>query len=430
MRSDRLLSLLLLLQAHGRLPAPELARRLEVSVRTVLRDVEALSAAGIPVYTERGRHGGIALLPGFRTDVTGMTADEARALFVMLTGSTHASLGLGAAVGSALRKIMAALPAPHREAADLVARRIIVDPVRWRTAAAPAAGLSTLQEAVFTDRRLRLRYRSGDAPAPTDRIVDPYGLVEKAGVWYLVADRDGHPRLYRADRVVAAELLDQPVRRRTTTLADEWSRLRARVEDFPGGLTVRVLVKAASLARFTLLHRAELVSPPPSANDSPSPHLDGDRPVSSSPQLDGAGSVSPSPHADAPQADGAGSVSPSPQADAPQADGAGPVSPSPHADAPQADGAGPVSPSPHADGDGPASSSPHADGAEPAASHADSERPVLLELRFATVTAARTLLAFGTDVRVLSPASVLADLAAVSAATAAHYASPAEPGNG
>ncbi|WP_085066720.1 helix-turn-helix transcriptional regulator [Catenuloplanes japonicus] len=168
MRADRLLSLLLLLQTHGRLSAPDLAGRLEVSVRTVLRDVEALSASGVPVYTERGRHGGIVLMPGFRTDVTGMTADEARALFVLLTGTTHASLGLEAAVGSALRKIMAALPAAHRDAADLVARRIIIDPVRWRSGPA-SADLSTLQEAVFTDRRLRLRYRAASSGRRPER---------------------------------------------------------------------------------------------------------------------------------------------------------------------------------------------------------------------------------------------------------------------
>ena len=112
MRSDRLLSIMLLLQTRGQLPASELAERLEVSVRTVMRVVEALSAAGVPVYTVRGPHGGIALLPGYRTDVTGLTAEESRALFVLLSGRAHAELGLGQAIGSALRKLMAALPAP------------------------------------------------------------------------------------------------------------------------------------------------------------------------------------------------------------------------------------------------------------------------------------------------------------------------------
>ncbi len=156
MRSDRLLSIMLLLQTRGQLPATELAARLEVSVRTVMRDIEALSAAGVPVYTVRGPHGGIALLPGFRTDVTGMTAEEARALFVLLSGSAHADLGLGQAIASALRKLMAALPAPHRPAADLASRRILIDPARWREGPpGPAADLAVLQQAVFTDRRLR-----------------------------------------------------------------------------------------------------------------------------------------------------------------------------------------------------------------------------------------------------------------------------------
>ncbi len=124
MKADRLLAVLLLLQTRGTVPASELAERLDVSVRTVYRDIEALSAAGVPVYAERGRYGGIALLPGYRTDVTGLTADEARALFVFTADDAHAALGLDAALGSALgldaalgsalRKVMAALPAPHR----------------------------------------------------------------------------------------------------------------------------------------------------------------------------------------------------------------------------------------------------------------------------------------------------------------------------
>jgi biotin operon repressor len=130
MKADRLLSILLL-QTRDQVPAAELAERLEVSVRTVMRDVEALSAAGVPVYTVRGPHGGIALLPGYRTDVTGLTADEARALFVLLSDGAHADLGLGQAFGSALRKLMAALPAPHRPGADLASRRILIDPARW-----------------------------------------------------------------------------------------------------------------------------------------------------------------------------------------------------------------------------------------------------------------------------------------------------------
>ncbi|MCZ0984738.1 helix-turn-helix transcriptional regulator [Streptomyces diastatochromogenes] len=264
MKSDRLLALLLLLQTHGQLSATDLAERLEVSVRTVFRDVEALSSAGVPVYSERGRNGGIALLPGFRTDVTGLTADEARSLFVLLADRTHADLGLGQAIGSALRKVMAALPESHRDAADLVSRRILVDPVRWRTGPRPTIDLGALQEAVFTDRRLRLRYRRGEDSRVHDYTVDPYGLVDTAGVWYLVADHRARPRMFRADRVVSARVADEPVqRRRGVELADVWEELRRNIDEAPAQLPVVVRVRRKTLGRFLRLHQADLAGPPP-----------------------------------------------------------------------------------------------------------------------------------------------------------------------
>jgi predicted DNA-binding transcriptional regulator YafY len=265
MRSDRLLSIMLLLQTRGQLPASELAERLEVSVRTIMRDVEALSAAGVPVYTVRGPHGGIALLPGFRTDVTGLTADEARALFVLLSGSAHADLGLGQAIGSALRKVMAALPAPHRPAADLASRRILIDPARWRGGSSRSADdLSVLQQAVFTDRRLRLRYRHGRNSQVRTYTLDSYGLVNKAGVWYLAADHRGEPRLFRADRALSATVLDQPVRRRDgAELADVWDTLRRVIDDIPAPLPVTVSVRREVLGKFLRLHEADLAAPPP-----------------------------------------------------------------------------------------------------------------------------------------------------------------------
>ncbi|MEU9699715.1 WYL domain-containing protein [Streptomyces sp. NPDC047981] len=263
MKSDRLLSLLLLLQTRGLVPATELAERLEVSVRTIYRDVEALSASGVPVYAERGRHGGITLLPGFRTDVTGLTADESRALFVLAAQGAHAALGLDRALGSALRKVMAALPEPHRPAAELTSRRILVDPDRWMRTPRPAVDLDVLDRAVLADRRVRLQYRSGGAPAPKTYTVDPYGLVVKAGVWYLVADRDAEPRLFRADRVHRAELLDDPVRRRDgIELADVWEVLRRRVETRPDEILVRARVHRERLDRFVRLHGDRLTAAP------------------------------------------------------------------------------------------------------------------------------------------------------------------------
>ncbi|MBB5116825.1 DeoR family transcriptional regulator [Streptomyces eurocidicus] len=263
MKSDRLLSILLLLQTRGRVTAAELAERLDVSVRTIYRDIESLSTAGVPVYAERGRHGGVALLPGFRTDVTGLTADEARALFVLASRSAHADLGLDGALGSALRKVMAALPAPHRPAAEATSRRILVDPVRWLTGPASEVRLDELNAAVFADRRLRLRYRHGGTSAPKTYTVDPYGLVAKAGVWYLVADRRGRPQLFRADRVAEVKVTEDPVRLRAgVELADAWEELRLQVERRPAELRVTATVRRARLDMFLRILGHQLAGPP------------------------------------------------------------------------------------------------------------------------------------------------------------------------
>src|ERR1700735_963527 len=166
MRSSRLLEMLLLLQNRGPVTAAELAGRLEVSQRTVYRDAEALGAAGVPIYTERGRGGGIRLLPGFRTDVTGLTQDEARALVVLTTGGVQEDLGLGTAARSAILKVMRAVPEPFRPAGTGPSQRILVAPAGWMRAPDPVGELGVLQAAVFTDRRLRLSYRSGGRGMP------------------------------------------------------------------------------------------------------------------------------------------------------------------------------------------------------------------------------------------------------------------------
>ncbi|MFJ9619876.1 helix-turn-helix transcriptional regulator [Streptomyces noursei] len=267
MKADRLLSILLLLQTRGRVPASELAARLEVSTRTVYRDVEALSASGVPVYAERGRHGGIALLPGFRTDVTGLTGDEARALFILAAQGAHQALGLDKALGSALRKVMAALPAPHRPAAELTGRRILVDPDRWLGGPRPAADLDALQTAVFTDQRLRIRYRHGGETRLRTYTVDPYGLVAKAGTWYLVADRRGRPQLFRADRVASATVTDAPVRRRPgAELADVWAQLRRQVEERPAPVRVTARIRRERLDLAVRILGSALTGPPRTAD--------------------------------------------------------------------------------------------------------------------------------------------------------------------
>lgn len=240
-RSDRLLATLLLLQTHGRLSAPEIARRLEVSVRTVQRDVEALSAAGVPVYCERGRRGGVALLEGYRTDVTGMTDDELRALVAL--GSSSDGGALGPALASASRKLLAALPEARRAGVDRARRRLLVEHQGWRRAPEDLPALPALDAALVADERVRLRYATGDAPRATWRTVDPYGLVSKAGTWYLVAAHRGQPKMYRVSRVRDVVPTGEPARRPDDRdLAEVWAELRDRLQEPTAEVEVRLLV--------------------------------------------------------------------------------------------------------------------------------------------------------------------------------------------
>lgn len=205
MRADRLLSILMLLQSRGRLTAEQLAQEVEVSVRTIYRDLDALSAAGVPVYAERGPGGGCALLEDYRTTLTGLTPDEVRALFMLSIPAPLADLGLSRELKAALLKLSASLP-PSRRAVEVQARqRFHLDPTGWSEAAEPVPHLSTLHQAVWQDRLLRLTYR---LPFDAQGVwqVEPYGLVAKANVWHLVCRRNGHMRVLRVSRVADARL--------------------------------------------------------------------------------------------------------------------------------------------------------------------------------------------------------------------------------
>lgn len=244
MRADRLLSLVLLLRNRGRMSAAALARELEVSPRTVLRDVEALSASGIPVYAERGRHGGFALLPGFTTDLTGLTADEAKALLAASAAATPEALGMAPAFASAMRKVVAAMPDAHRSAATRVAERVLVRQGGWLTDPVHDEHLGLIQQVVFAGRRLEIRYaaRGGESRW---RTIDPIGLVSTAGRWYLVATHRGAERTYRLSRIQDARGLDEPARRDPVVdLAEIWDRrrseFRSRHESATGTVRVRV----------------------------------------------------------------------------------------------------------------------------------------------------------------------------------------------
>jgi predicted DNA-binding transcriptional regulator YafY len=198
MQASRLLSILMLLQSRGRMSARALADALEASVRTVYRDVDQLSAAGVPVYAERGRQGGFQLRDGWRTQLTGLTTREAQTLFMAGLPGPASELGLGDALASAQLKLLAALPAQWQDDARRVGSRFHLDPIDWYRSAPPADHLRAVADAVWTQHRLRIRYESWTRSA--QREIDPLGLVLKAGVWYLVAAQRGEPFACRACR--------------------------------------------------------------------------------------------------------------------------------------------------------------------------------------------------------------------------------------
>lgn len=215
MRASRLLSILLLLNVRGRVTAQELADQLEVSLRTVYRDVEALGAAGIPVYATRGRAGGFQLLEGYRTRLTGLTADEADALFFAGLPAAAADLGLGSVLGATQLKLLAALPPELRERAARIRDRFHLDAPGWLREADAPPYLATVADAVWSERRVEVRYERANR-AVVERVLEPLGLVLKAGTWYLVAavrDDERGPRTYRISRILAAAALDERVAR-------------------------------------------------------------------------------------------------------------------------------------------------------------------------------------------------------------------------
>lgn len=251
MRADRLVSLVLLLRRHGRLSAAKLARELEVSTRTVLRDIDALSAAGVPVYAERGRHGGFALLPGFQTELTGLNHDEALALLVAGSRRGAQAFGLGSALASAMRKVVDALPESYRVTAAGAAQRLLIDPEtdllsrRQTTDEVPDDVVAEVRRAVFAGHKLRIHYAAVDRSAQW-RTVDPIGLVTVRGQGYLLATRSGADRTYRLSRVLAAEELGEPAQRPDRVDLDRaWQERSTRFRTGGDQVTVRVLVDPA-----------------------------------------------------------------------------------------------------------------------------------------------------------------------------------------
>ncbi|MEV4245760.1 WYL domain-containing protein [Streptosporangium canum] len=260
MRADRLVSLVLLLRQHGRLSATALARELEVSTRTVLRDIEALSAAGVPVYAERGRHGGFALLPGFRTELTGLNHDEALALLVAGSRRGAQAFGLGSALASAMLKVVDALPESYRDTAAGAAERLLIDPEtdllsrRLVAEEVPDAIAAEVLRAVFAGHKLQIHYAAVDQ-APKWRTVDPIGLVTVRDQGYLLATRSGADRTYRLSRVLAARELAEPAQRPDRVDLDRaWQERSTQFRT--GGDQVTVLVRMDPARREDLVGTA------------------------------------------------------------------------------------------------------------------------------------------------------------------------------
>ncbi|MFF1742527.1 helix-turn-helix transcriptional regulator [Streptomyces mirabilis] len=230
MKSSRLVSILLLLQTRGRMTAADLAEELDVSVRTVYRDVEALSAAGVPLYGDAGHAGGYRLLDGYRTRLTGLTEGEAEALFLAGVPGPAAELGLGPVLAAAQLKVRAALPRELRTHADRISGRFHLDAPGWYADADDTPYLPAVADAVWNARVLHVLYRRWREPTDVRRRLEPYGLVLKAGRWYVVAGPG--PRTFRVDQILELTSTEEEFSRpKAFDLAAYWTAYQQEFHD-------------------------------------------------------------------------------------------------------------------------------------------------------------------------------------------------------
>lgn len=255
MRASRLVQLLLLLQTNGKMTASRLATELEVSVRTIYRDIEALSGAGVPIYAEAGPGGGVRLVDGYRTRLTGLTAEEAEALALSGLPGAASELGLGTVLAAAQPKVDAALPPELRSRAVRMRERFHLDAPGWFRREEPVPHLAVLSRAVWEERRVEVRYRKRDGEVR--RVLDPLGLVLKAGVWYLVAlsGRSRDLRTFRVGRMVSAKVIDEACQRpEGFDLAAHWAAAQA---EFLGSWTTVPIVVRVHADRLGLVRYAQ-----------------------------------------------------------------------------------------------------------------------------------------------------------------------------
>jgi predicted DNA-binding transcriptional regulator YafY len=264
-RADRLVAILLLLQTRGQVTAAEVADELEVSERTARRDLEALGMAGVPVYSQQGRNGGWRLAGGGRTDLSGLTAAEARALFLVAGPSSAAT----PQVKAALRKLMRALPETLRTQAEAATAAVLVDPNGWdqlRPAPRSAPHLEAVQRAVVEGEQIELGYVARDR-SPSTRVVHPLGLASKGQTWYLVADTPAGLRTFRVDRITSVELTGEPVVRPDGfDLAEAWRMISDEVEERRAPLRARALVKPPAMWTLQKLLGTRVSIGPPASD--------------------------------------------------------------------------------------------------------------------------------------------------------------------
>ncbi len=252
MRADRLLSIMLILQAQGKTTTFALAEKLEVSRRTILRDIDALSIAGVPVHAEAGHGGGVYLDEHYRVSLTGLKKAEVRALFIPTQAGPLRDVGLGRAAEDTLLKLFAALPSLHRQEAERMQQRILLDPMLWWPPAESLPFLEILKAAVFDDCCVQVRYERGDGQI-VERILEPYSLVAKASVWYVVARRDGELRTYRVSRFIEVETMHEGFERDAAfDLATYWrTQIDAFIANMPSfAFTLRVDATRLRLLRL------------------------------------------------------------------------------------------------------------------------------------------------------------------------------------
>ncbi|WP_248837621.1 WYL domain-containing protein [Frankia sp. AgKG'84/4] len=264
MRASRLLSVLMLLQTRGKLTARQLAEELAVSVRTVHRDLESLAEAGVPVVADRGAAGGYRLLAGYRTRLTGLTADEADSLFLAGLPTAADDLGLGALAATAELKLLAALPPPLRERAGRARERFHLDAPGWFRATERTPALAEVAAAVWAQRRIRVRYQRWRAPREVERLLDPLGVVLKSGTWYLIAvavpatppdESPTEPRTYRVGKILSLTATDERFDRPADfDLAGYWAGWTSRYEAgvYRAEATVRLSPTGLTMAPYRL----------------------------------------------------------------------------------------------------------------------------------------------------------------------------------